>query len=147
MTCPCGSGRPEGACCGPYLAGAAAPPTAVALMRSRYTAYVRGAVDYLVDTHLATAPIDRAAIAARSRDTIWRGLEIVATVGGGAGDAEGLVEFVARGETGGVPFAQRERSRFWRVHGRWVYVDAAPPGRNDPCPCGSGKKYKKCHGA
>ena len=20
------------------------------------------------------------------------------------------------------------------------------PGRNDPCPCGSGKKYKKCHG-
>jgi preprotein translocase subunit SecA len=20
-------------------------------------------------------------------------------------------------------------------------------GRNDPCPCGSGKKYKKCHGA
>jgi len=146
MNCPCGSGQPESGCCGPYLGGAVVP-TAVALMRSRYTAYVRGAIDYLVDTHLSTAPVDRAAIATRARTTVWRGLEIVATEGGGAGDTEGFVAFVARGETGGVPFAQRERSRFRRAAGRWMYVDAAPPGRNEPCPCGSGAKYKKCHGA
>ena len=115
-------------------------------MRSRYTAYVRGAVDYLVATHATTAPPQRAAIAARARDTVWRGLEILDTLGGGPGDSDGIVEFVARGEIAGTPFAQRERSRFKRVAGRWAYIDAAAPGRNDPCPCGSGAKYKKCHG-
>ena len=115
MPCPCGTGRDEAACCGPYLAGTAAAPTALALMRSRYTAYVRGAIDYLVETH-ATPP-DRAAIAARARDTVWRGLEIVASE---AGETESFVEFIARGESGGAPFAQRERSRFRRVGGRWI---------------------------
>lgn len=113
-------------------------------MRSRYTAYVRGAIDYLVETHATTGPIDRAGIAARVRDTLWRGLEIVASE---PGETESFVEFIARGETKGVPFAQRERSRFLRKGGRWRYVDAAQPGRNEPCPCGSGAKYKKCHGA
>jgi len=28
-----------------------------------------------------------------------------------------------------------------------VRHDGPKVGRNDPCPCGSGKKYKKCHGA
>lgn len=127
-------------------------------MRSRYTAYVRGAVDYLIDTHDAAtrASVDRAAVAAWSRDTEWLGLEILDTVRGGAGDDEGIVEFVARGRTRGAPFAQRERSRFRRHDGRWYYVDGthvreptravATAGRNDPCPCGSGKKYKRCHG-
>jgi uncharacterized protein YecA (UPF0149 family) len=28
------------------------------------------------------------------------------------------------------------------------HADTEPkPGRNEPCPCGSGKKYKRCHGA
>lgn len=130
-------------CCGPYLAGTPAP-TALELMRSRYTAYVRRAIDYLVATH--AMPPERATIAGRSIETTWRGLEIVATERGGVDDTEGIVEFVARGEVGGVPFAQRERSRFRRVAGRWLYIDAVVPGRNDPCPCGSGQKYKRCHG-
>ena len=77
MSCPCGSTLAEADCCTPLIAGAPAP-TAEALMRSRYTAYVRGAVDYLVATHATTAPPQRAAIAARARHTTWRGLEIVA---------------------------------------------------------------------
>jgi SEC-C motif-containing protein len=132
-------------------------------MRSRYTAYVRGEIDYLVETHAATTRrgLDRAAIAAWSRDTEWLGLEIVDTARGGEADEEGIVEFIARGRTRGAAFAQRERSRFQRVDGRWYYIDgevgreparrptagAAAPGRNDPCPCGSGRKYKRCHGA
>ncbi len=61
--CPCGSGRAFADCCGPLIAGAAAP-TAEALMRSRYTAHVRGAVDYIVDTHDAATrgTLDRRAI-------------------------------------------------------------------------------------
>lgn len=156
--CPCGSGAAEAACCGPLLAGTPAA-SALALMRSRYTAYVRGAIDYLIDTHAADTrgSVDRDAVARWSRDTQWLGLEIVATRAGGPTDDEGTVEFVARGATGGTPFAQRERSRFRRSDGRWYYVDGttaaeparrtATPGRNAPCPCGSGMKYKRCHGA
>jgi SEC-C motif domain protein len=125
-------------------------------MRSRYSAYVRGEIDYLVETHHASTrdALDRAAITAWSRDTLWAGLEIVATERGGPTDDSGIVEFIARGATRGSAFAQHERSRFLRTDARWYYVDGTPgvrrvsaPGRNDPCPCGSGQKYKRCHGA
>ena len=124
--CPCGSGIIEAACCGMFIDGVPAP-TALALMRSRYTAFVRGAVDYLMDTHDASTrkSANRAAIAQWSRDTTWKGLEIVATERGGEDDDEGIVEFIARGIIGGKPFAQRERSRFRKVDGRWYYIDVA----------------------
>ncbi|HVV86816.1 MAG TPA: YchJ family metal-binding protein [Kofleriaceae bacterium] len=163
VDCPCGSGADEAACCGPVLAGTPAP-TALALMRSRYTAYVRRAVPYLIATQdpATRSAIDRDALARWCRETTWRGLEIVATEAGGAEDDTGVVEFIARGVSHGTPFDQHERSRFRRAGGRWFYVDgdqlgagavraasvvaAAKPGRNEPCPCGSGQKYKRCHG-
>ena len=113
----------------------------------------------VIATHAAEtrAKVNRDAALRWSRDTQWLGLEIVASSAGGASDDEGVVEFIARGVTRGTPFAQRERSRFRRVDGRWYYADgtlvqdpvqrAEAPGRNDPCPCGSGMKYKRCHGA
>lgn len=99
-------------------------------MRSRYTAYVRGAVDYLIKTHdpATRKGLDRRSLAQFCRDTGWLGLEIVATEKGGpneSGDNEGIVEFIARGVTKGAPFAQRERSRFRKVDGQWLYVDGA----------------------
>ena len=127
-------------------------------MRSRYTAYVRGEIDYLVRTHdeSTRASVDVASVTRWSKETEWRGLEILDTVGGETDDT-GIVEFIARGATGGRAFAQRERSRFRRVDGEWFYIDgkatneparaAATVGRNEPCPCGSGMKYKRCHGA
>jgi SEC-C motif domain protein len=123
--CPCGSGDLEVACCGPLLDGSVPAPTALALMRSRYTAFVRGAIDYLIETHAreTRAAVDRAAITKWSRDTNWQGLEIVATERGGEDDAEGIVEFIARGTTRTTPFAQRERSRFRKYDDRWYYVD------------------------
>lgn len=158
VTCPCGSGQLESACCGPFIAGAPAP-TALALMRSRYTAYVRGDIDHLLRTYDpdTRGTVDVEGVTRWSRETQWLGLEIVDTERGGEHDEAGIVEFIARGVTQGAPFAQRERSRFRRVDGRWVYTDgaiireqarrAATTGRNEPCPCGSGKKYKRCHGA
>ena len=124
MTCPCGSGELEVACCGMFIDGVD-PPTALALMRSRYTAYVRGAIDYLLATHDAStrSSVVRASVAQWSRDTTWLGLEIVTTERGGESDDTGIVEFVARGKTNGIEFAQRERSRFRRVAGRWFYID------------------------
>ena len=155
--CPCGSGDPFAGCCGPFLDGVQ-PDTAVALMRSRYTAYVRSAIDYLIETHDVSTrgEIDRAEITRWSRATEWLGLEILETVRGGTDDDEGIVEFVARGSSNGAPFDHRERSEFRRRDGRWFYVAGKPvraparaiaqAGRNDPCPCGSGMKYKRCHG-
>lgn len=127
-------------------------------MRSRYTAYVRGAIDYLIDTHdpSTRGEVDRDGITRWSHQTEWLGLEILETARGGSEDDDGIVEFVARGRSSGAPFAHRERSAFRRRDGRWLYVSGtqvreparagAQVGRNEPCPCGSGKKYKRCHG-
>jgi SEC-C motif-containing protein len=162
VDCVCGSGVDEAACCGPILGGAPAP-TALALMRSRYAAYVRRAVPYLIHSHdpATRARINRDELTRWCKETTWRGLEIVTTEAGGVADQAGLVELIARGVARGNPFTMHERSRFRRHDGRWVYTDAesssssagvpsiaaaAKPGRNDPCPCGSGQKYKRCHG-
>lgn len=124
--CPCGSGGAETACCGPLLAGERRATTALALMRSRYTAYVRGNVDYLIATHDDDTRTghERPEILKFTRATLWLGLEIVTTVAGGESDATGIVEFVAAGVTRGRPFRQHERSRFRRdADGAWRYVD------------------------
>lgn len=126
MSCPCGSGDEYAGCCGLYHDGLPAP-TALALMRSRYCAFVKSAIDYLVETHDpdTRSTVSRTALARFAGETMWLGLEIVETQAGGEDDATGVVEFIARGASvRGGPFAQRERSRFRRHEdGRWVYVD------------------------
>ncbi len=127
MECVCGSGFVDAECCAPLLAGTTKAITAAALMRSRYTAYVRGAVEYLLATHdpaqRAILGDVRAEILKFTRATTWLGLEIVATEAGGETDRTGIVEFIARGVTRGKPFAQHERSRFRRdSDGNWLYV-------------------------
>jgi SEC-C motif domain protein len=118
--CPCGSGQAFGECCGPLLAGRAAP-TAVQLMRSRYTAFVIGDAAYLLATwHPSTRPEHLEL----DPDIRWRSLEIVRTERGGPLEREGVVEFAARYTAGGERGVQRETSRFLRED-RWRYVDAA----------------------
>lgn len=126
--CPCGSGKQADACCDPILAGERRAATALELMRSRYTAYVRGNVDYLLATHAPDEDFDAAArrreIEIFTRATLWLGLEIIATERGGKRDRDGIVEFVAAGVTRGKPFRQHERSRFRHgPDGEWLYVD------------------------
>jgi len=150
--CPCGSGEGFGACCQPYLVGDGVAPTAEALMRSRYTAYYQGNIDYLIITHHPTQRYggQRAAITQSVAITTWLGLRVLATEAGQATDRRGVVEFVAY-YADPRPGQIHERSRFVRQKERWFYVDgdALPPlvqHRNDPCWCGRGKKYKACHG-
>ncbi len=123
-------------------------------MRSRFTAYTRQAIDYLVATTDPDSRPDRISIERWATKAVFTGLRIVATSEGGADDQQGIVEFVAYYRSGGVDEVHHERSRFRRRQGVWLYCDAeqvktsaATPGRNDACPCGSGRKYKKCHGA
>jgi SEC-C motif domain protein len=158
VECPCGSGSGLDQCCGPIIAGNAAAPTAEALMRSRYTAFVRGDLDHIENTQAKddADSFDRAEAESMSID--WIGLEIFDVTGGGADDDAGTVDFAARFKKDGEMLFHRERSNFRREDGRWVYVDgeinpkveqrrAEKVGRNQPCPCGSGKKFKKCCGA
>lgn len=158
-TCPCGSRKEFEECCGPLIAGKPAP-TAEALMRSRYTAYTRGDLDYIerTCTENALQTFNRVDMEASLPGSEWLGLEILDTQGGQEGDTEGTVKFSFRYRRGGRDFSQLEISKFQRVDGGWRYdeseVNPKPPpvrvekiGRNDPCPCGSGKKYKKCCGA
>ncbi len=146
--CPCGSAEEYAACCGRYVDGAALAPTAEALMRSRYSAYTLGRVEYLNRTwHPRTRPPQLSL----DDGVQWLGLSIVATERGQVGDAKGMVEFIARFRAAEGDQALQERSRFVCESGAWLYVDgvfpAAPAvGRNAPCPCGSGKKYKHCCG-
>lgn len=118
--CPCGSGGAYAACCGRYLDGDERPLTAERLMRSRYTAFVRGRADYLLETwHAATRPPSLEL----EPGVKWLGLSIAHTQAGGPEDAEGWVEFVARSKRGGRAQRLHERSRFVREGGRWYYVD------------------------
>lgn len=89
-------------------------------MRSRYTAYATGARDYLVHSW---SPITCPTDLTLDPSIIWTGLDIVDTSRGGALETEGVVEFVARFSDGDGPGERRERSRFGRLDGRWVYLD------------------------
>jgi SEC-C motif-containing protein len=129
-------------------------------MRSRYSAYALEKVDYIVDTHEpeGRGDVDRDAAEEWAKQAEWLGLEIVDTALGQPNDSTGEVEFIASYSLKGVEQKHHERSRFEKQDGKWFYVDGemvkAKPvvreepkvGRNEPCPCGSGKKFKKCCG-
>jgi len=120
----CWCGRPVAAaeCCGRYLDGELAAPTAEALMRSRYSAYVLGNEPYLLATwHASTRPASLGL--AEDAGTRWLGLEVKRTEAGREADERGVVEFVARYKIGGRAHRLHEVSRFVREDGRWYYVD------------------------
>jgi len=153
--CPCGSGQAFENCCGPLLAGQRQAETAEQLMRSRYTAYTRADRDYLQRTwHVSTRPSDLQLD--REAQPRWQGLRILNTRKGGPGNHEGNVEFEAFHETGQGVGTLHENSRFVKENGHWYYLDGDTAetttagnlkvGRNAPCPCGSGRKYKRCCG-
>ncbi|MGC3998004.1 MAG: YchJ family metal-binding protein [Anaeromyxobacter sp.] len=121
--CPCGGARYV-ACCGPRHDGSRPAETAEALMRSRYSAFARCLPDYLLSTHDAPATAaERQAIEAAARSVTWLGLTVHRTEAGGPGDDQGVVEFTARSRDSRYRYTLRERSRFRKVGGRWLYVD------------------------
>ncbi len=144
-TCPCGSGIALDDCCGKWHQGQPAP-SAEWLMRSRYSAYTLGLIDYLVATTLPAqqAALDRDSMRAWSLGSTWLGLEVE---GSELIDTHAFVTFTARWHDGDGEHRHRERSAFVQQAGRWYFIDPTVPlkaGRNDPCPCGSGQKFKKC---
>lgn len=172
--CPCGSGSSYQECCERFISGKAQPETAEQLMRARYSAYVKSELEFI---KRSCAPetlkdYDDEGVKTWSKQSKWLGLKINSTDKGGPQDKKGKVEFTARYELKGKVLEHHEVSEFRKDDGgRWMFVDGdshvhqegeghhhhhkqetvvreGPKiGRNDPCPCGSGKKYKKCCGA
>ena len=123
--CPCPSKKTYDACCEPYVSGRRPPETAAQLMRSRFTAYALGKVDYLIATTAAEerAKLDREDLAQYCRSVRCISLKILSTELGGAGDETGVVRFQASLQFNGRRTLHLEKSRFVREEGRWVYVD------------------------
>lgn len=153
--CPCGSKNTFENCCKPFISGKQQATTAEQLMRSRYSAYAVHALDYLIAT---THPNQQAYL---SKETIkswsdqcqWVKLDVEKTSAGKAFDDVGEVTFNAHYQLTNNPKTQvlSENSSFVKIEQRWYYIDSTIPfnvqnkiNRNALCPCGSGKKYKKC---
>jgi SEC-C motif domain protein len=155
------------------LSGAAAAPTAEKLMRSRYTAFTRADIAYIKKTLGSAARKDFDAAEAKkwATESEWKGLKIISTQKGTETDKKGTVEFTVTFTQKGETLDHHEVAQFTKNDkGEWEYTDGdahthkegeghhhhhshqqtivregPKVGRNDPCPCGSGKKYKKCH--
>lgn len=159
-SCPCGSGRNYSECCGPLLSGTARASGPEALMRSRYTAYTLQDMPYLARTlHPSQrSDYDEAGAKKWARESEWDGLDILRVDTDPATPDRGSVEFRARYRTNGKHLEHHELAEFRKSGDNWYFYDGKlvgpgqfrretpKVGRNDPCPCGSGKKYKKCCG-
>jgi SEC-C motif-containing protein len=157
-SCPCGSGVAYSDCCEPIIRGNRPAETAEQLMRARYSAYARTEMDFIFES---THPdyrkgYDHAGTKEWAEKSEWLGLEIIHTRQGGPDESVGEVEFIARFREQGALRAHHECGQFKRKNGNWYFTEGAMVkpkpitsvkiGRNDPCICGSGLKYKKCCG-
>lgn len=155
--CPCGSSKSYDDCCGVFISGKQLPVTPEQLVRSRYTAYTRMEIDYIAST--MKPPASKHFDAEHTRNEVqhmkWLGLEMISSkIEQDKGHAEFIVNFIQDNRK----ISMHEISEFRRDEGQWFYISGRAPankisafarakiGRNDPCPCGSNKKYKQCCG-
>lgn len=156
--CPCGTDKSYEECCGPFIKGTHIPKTPETLMRSRYTAFSQGEMAYILSTMSGeiTRNFDEESSRQWAKQAKWLGLEVVNAPPVKPSDTVGYVEFKANFLLQDRKQNIHEISEFSFKDERWYYIGGKAPnghhqerqklGRNDPCPCGSQKKYKKCCG-
>ncbi len=156
--CPCGSGKPFEVCCQKYIEELETPLTAEQMMRSRYSAHVNQQIDYIKKTTHPDSLKDfnRESTTKWAKESQWLELEIISVNDGLENDETGEIEFKAKYIEGKSTQIHHELSVFKKVNNEWYFHSGKRPpqepivnkaakiGRNEPCPCGSGKKYKKC---
>ena len=130
-SCPCGTGQSYGSCCGRLHRAETKALTAEQLMRSRYSAFAKGKIEYLIATHPephAETSVRRRELRASCRQTRWLGLEIISVERGREGDVEGTVCFVASYQASNQRGILQETSLFQRrdgnPSGEWLYIRA-----------------------
>ena len=149
QTCPCKSGLTYQQCCQPFHQKVSYPDCCEQLMRSRFSAYVLQLGDYLFDTYHADYRGNLTTEQLAEKTVEWKNLQIIATE---TLDKTGFVEFKAWFSDNGKLACLHERSNFVKTDQQWLYCDgdiypeqkSGKIARNEPCPCGSGKKHKKC---
>ncbi|MCK5311747.1 MAG: YchJ family protein [Desulfobacteraceae bacterium] len=150
--CYCQSDKPYEKCCRPFLSGASLPDTPEQLMRSRFSAFCTEDIKYLISTHHPSMrqPNEADALSTTIKQTKWLGLKILKAKKSKTDETEAYVEFAAFYHDGKIG-QLHENSRFIKDNNKWYYLDGKilkphKCSRNEPCWCGSQKKYKKCHG-
>lgn len=147
MRCYCGFDKDFEECCGAIIAGKRSASTVEELMRSRYSSYASANAEYLVKsaTKENRHPEDIPLILEFCRNVLWLKLDILHVE---QNEDTGIVEFRAFYLEKGEIVLLHERSDFVKNEGVWEYDKGefinSKVERNEPCPCGSGKKYKKC---
>jgi len=123
MLCYCNSKRTYSECCEPIILGKQYAQTAEQLMRSRYSAYVVGNINYLMSSHHpSTRPIkERKSILKWTKSLSWVSLEIVSKQNGQQHDNEGNVEFKALYMENGKLECIHENSYFVKEKNKWHY--------------------------
>lgn len=150
--CPCQSGLPYANCCEPLHKNEQPAESAEELMRSRFSAYSIHHIDYLIKTSCEASERDRQSIEDWAKQCQWGHLTILDTEKGTKTDSKGVVEFAAwYRDNEGTLQCHQERSTFIKANGHWLYDSAIESkvkrpkiSRNQPCPCGSGNKFKNC---
>ena len=143
--CYCKSKKLFSECCEPLHMMIQVAPTALSLMKSRYSAYCLGDVNYLqATTHNHTwRDKELNFIQDWADNSFWQYLEIIDF-------SEEIVEFKAYYIFEGKQHMHHERSSFKRVNDKWKYIDGDIYEdnitflRNEKCICDSGEKYKYC---
>lgn len=129
-------------------------------MRARYTAYTRNEIEYIFETsgEQVQREFDEEGTRKWAESADWQGFDILDREAGGESDETGVIEFAVHYRLNDRDCRHHERAHFARERGDWKFVDgrifgpapyrreAPKVGRNDPCPCGSGRKTKKCCG-
>ncbi|WP_440876822.1 YchJ family protein [Thalassotalea sp. PLHSN55] len=155
MKCPCGTSRPFEQCCFAIHNKRRSASSPEALMRSRYSAYATNNAQYIYDTYASKSQAQQSIdeIRESASDCRWLKLTIhSSTEGNDLTQQLPTVEFSAFYLIDDKLFEMHELSRFVQEQGAWRYLDGeikanhqvAQLKRNDPCPCESGKKFKKC---
>ncbi|WP_354624382.1 YchJ family protein [Psychromonas sp. MME2] len=147
--CPCKSGKSYQTCCLPLHNNQQQANSCEALMRSRYSAFVLQLGQYLFTTYHADYRGSLTPKQLAEKTVEWKNLQIIATE---TLTNRGFVEFKAWFIDNGLLSCHHERSNFVKDHEQWLYCDgeiypeqkSGKIARNEPCPCASGKKFKKC---
>jgi len=155
MPCPCGTTKPYEKCCGQYIDTLLPAPTPETLMRSRYTAYTKANIAYIKAT-MQEKPLigfNEQEAEQWAKKISWVGLTVLDTYPQRVNENTGFVEFIAFYLTNGCLKTIHECSQFKKIANQWFYTDSIKSehkvpkiAQNSPCPCGSLKKYKNCHG-
>lgn len=145
--CPCGQGQ-YATCCQPLHQHQKKAKTAEQLMRSRYSAFAKQQIDYLVKTTalLQQPQLNITAISDWSNSNHWQKLEVVQHQAK-INKYHASVEFKAYYHDGKNNQCHHEKSFFVQLQDTWYFLDPTLdqyPTLKQPCVCGSGKKFKHC---